>query len=58
MTKPRKMRWASHVTCIGVMRNLYEILVRKPEGNRPRGRLRHRWEDNIRTDLEKWDGKL
>jgi len=32
------------------MRNAYKILVRKPEGKRPFGRLRHRWEDNIRMD--------
>jgi hypothetical protein len=32
------------------MRNLYNILVGKPEGKRPLGRLRHRWEDNIRMD--------
>jgi hypothetical protein len=30
------------------MRNAYNILVREPEGKRPLGRPRHRWEDNIR----------
>jgi len=34
-------------------RGLYRILVRKPEGNRPLGRPR--WEDDIKTDLKKWD---
>jgi hypothetical protein len=40
------------------MRNAYEILVRKPEGNCPVGRYRHRWEDNIRMDLRevRWEG--
>jgi hypothetical protein len=33
------------------MRNAYKILVRKPEGKRPFGRPRHKWEDNIRMDL-------
>jgi len=33
------------------MRNSYKILVGKPEGKRPFGRHRHRWEDNIRTYL-------
>jgi hypothetical protein len=32
------------------MRNAYNILVGKPEGKRSLGRLRHRWEDNIRMD--------
>jgi hypothetical protein len=33
------------------MRSAYNILVGKPEGNRPRGRRMHRWEDNIRMDV-------
>jgi len=33
------------------MRNAYKILVRKPEGKRPLGRHRCKWEDNIRMDL-------
>ena len=32
-------------------RNIYGVLVGKPEGNRPLGRPRHRWEDNIKMDL-------
>jgi hypothetical protein len=38
------MKCAGHVTCMGEMRNAYEILVEKPEGKRPCGRPRHRWE--------------
>jgi hypothetical protein len=38
---------------MGEMRNVYKILVRKPEGKRPLGRLRRRWEDNIKVDLRK-----
>jgi hypothetical protein len=36
---------------MGDMRNVYKLLVRKPEGKRPLGRNRRRWEDNIRMDL-------
>jgi hypothetical protein len=31
-------------------------LVGRPEGERPLGRPRRRWEDNIKMDLNKWDG--
>jgi len=40
--KPRRMRWARHIACVGEMRNAYNILVGKPEGKRPLGRPRHR----------------
>jgi hypothetical protein len=33
---------------------MYRVLVGKPEGKSPLGRPRHRWEDNIRMDLQKW----
>jgi hypothetical protein len=33
------------------LRNTYKILVAEPEGERPFRRTRHRWEDNIKTDL-------
>jgi len=33
-------------------RGVYRVLVRKPEGNRPLGRPRRRWEDNIKMDLQ------
>jgi len=45
------MRWAGHVECMGEGRGVYRVLVGKPEGSRPLGRPRHRWEDNIRMDL-------
>jgi hypothetical protein len=35
----------------GEKRNVYRILVRKPEGKSPLGRPRYRWEDNIKMDL-------
>ena len=39
-------------------RGTYTILVGKPEGNRPLGRLRHRWENNIKMDFQEvgWRG--
>jgi hypothetical protein len=39
------------VAHMGEFRNIYKILVGKPEGKRPRGRPRHRWEDNIIMDF-------
>ena len=47
-----RMRWAGNVALMGEKRGVYRILVRKPEENRPLGRLRHRWEDNINIDLQ------
>jgi len=42
--KSGRMRWAGHVALMREMRNAYTILVRKPEGKRPLGRRRRRWE--------------
>jgi hypothetical protein len=39
MMKSRRMRWAGHVTQMGAKRNVYRMLVGKPEGKRPLGRL-------------------
>ena len=50
--KSRKMRWAGHVASMGERRDLYRILVGKPEGKRSLGRHRRRWEDNIMMDLQ------
>ena len=50
--KSRKMRWAGHVARMGEGREVYRVLVGKPEGKRPLGRPRRRWEDNIRMDLQ------
>jgi hypothetical protein len=58
MIKSGRMRWAGHVARMGVSRNAYRILVGKPEGKRPLGRLRRRRVDNIKIDLREigWDG--
>jgi hypothetical protein len=45
------MRWAENVERMGEKRNAYRISVGKPEGKRPLGRPRRRWEDNIKMDL-------
>jgi hypothetical protein len=49
--KSRKLRWAGHVARMGEERGVCGILVGKPEGKRPLGRCRRRWEDNMRMDL-------
>jgi hypothetical protein len=48
--KSRRMRWARHVSRMGEERNVYRVLMGKPEGKRPL-RPRHTWEDGIRMDL-------
>ena len=50
--KSRGMRWAGHVARKGGRRGVYRVLVGKPEGKRPLGRPSHRWEDNIKMDLQ------
>jgi hypothetical protein len=49
--KSRVMRWTGHVARMGVKRNVYRLLVGKPEGKRPLGRPRRRWIYNIKMDL-------
>jgi hypothetical protein len=49
--KSRRMRWAGHVAPMGEGRGSYRVLVGRPEGKRPLGRPRRRWEDNIKMDL-------
>jgi hypothetical protein len=49
--KSRRMRWAGHVARMGQERKVYKVLVGKPEGKRPLGRPRRRWEDGIRMGL-------
>jgi hypothetical protein len=48
--KSRRMRWAGHVARMGETRSAYRILVGKPQGKRPLGRPRRRWEDNIKME--------
>jgi hypothetical protein len=47
----RRVRWVGHVARFRCVKNVYEILVGKPEDMSPLGRHRRKWEDNIRMDL-------
>ena len=51
VVKSRRMRWAGHVARMGERRVVHRVLIGKPEGKRPLGRPRRRWEDNIKMDL-------
>jgi len=50
--KSRRMKWAGHVARVGERRGAYTVFVENPEGKRPFGRHRCRWEDNIKMDLQ------
>jgi hypothetical protein len=53
--KSRRMRWEGHVASMVEKRKPYRILMGKPEGNRSLGRLRFRWESNVKMNLrETW----
>jgi len=56
VVKSRRMRWAGHVARMGKDRGVQRVLVGKPEGKRPLGRPRRRWEDNIKIDLQEVGG--
>ena len=61
--KSRRMRWVGHVARMGERRGAFRVLVGKPEGKRPLGRPRRRWEDNIRMDPQEvgwgiWNGLI
>ncbi|KAJ4441925.1 hypothetical protein ANN_11787 [Periplaneta americana] len=48
--KSRRLRWTGYVARMGESRNAYRVLVGRPEGKRPLGRPRRKWEDNIKMD--------
>jgi hypothetical protein len=52
MIKSRRMRLAVYVACMGERRDVYRVLVGTTDGKRPLGRPRHRWEDNIKMDVQ------
>ena len=52
VVKSRRIRRAGHVAGMGEGRGVHRALVGKPEGKRPMGRPRRRWEDNIKMDLQ------
>ena len=56
VVKSRRVTWAGHVACVGEGRGVYRVLIGKPEGKRPLGRPKLRWEDNIKMDLQEAGG--
>jgi len=56
VVKSRRMRLTGHVARMGEGRDVHRVLVGKPEGKRPLGRPRRRWEDNIKMDLREAGG--
>jgi len=56
VVKSRRMRRVGRVAFMGEGRWVYRVLVGKPEGKRPMGRPRRRWEDNIKKDLQEVGG--
>ena len=50
--KLRRMRWEVQVARLGKTREAYRIFLFRPEGKRPLGRPRYRWEDDIKVDLQ------
>jgi hypothetical protein len=56
VVKLRRMRWTGHVACMGEDRGVHRVLVGKPEGKRPLGRSRCRWEDNIKIYVQEVGG--
>jgi hypothetical protein len=52
MIKSRRMGLAGHVAWIREERVVYRVLVGKPEGKRPLGRPRHRWEDISKMNFQ------
>ncbi|KAJ4427408.1 hypothetical protein ANN_25030 [Periplaneta americana] len=57
--KSRRLNWAGHIARMGESRNAYRVLIGRPEGKRPLGRPRRRWEDNIKMYLREvgYDGR-
>jgi hypothetical protein len=49
----RRIKWAGHVARMRDRRGEYRVLVEKPEGKKPFGRPRRKWEDNIKMDHQK-----
>jgi hypothetical protein len=54
--KSRRMSEEGHVACMVKRKSAYRVSVGKPEGKRPLGRPRCRWEDNIKLQAVGWGG--
>ena len=55
--KSRRKRWAGTVARMGERRGVYKVLVWKPDGKRPLGGPRRRWENNIKMEVG-WGHRL
>jgi hypothetical protein len=57
-SKSRRTRWVEYVTRMGNRRGAYRVLVGRPQGKRTFGRLRRRWENSIKVELQEvgWGG--
>jgi hypothetical protein len=53
-----RIRWVGHMECRGYRKYVYRDLVGRPDGTRPLGRPRHRWNYNIKMNLHEvgWGG--
>ena len=56
VVKSRRKIWVGHVARMWKGRGVHRVLVGKPDGKRPLGRPRRRWEDNIKMDLQEVGG--
>ena len=56
VVKSSRLRCAGHVVRMGEGRGVHRVLVGKPEGKKPLGRPRHRWEENFKMDLQEVGG--
>jgi hypothetical protein len=56
VTKSRRIRWVWYVARTRDGRSVHRVLVVKPEGKRPLGKPRCRWEDNINIDIQEVGG--
>ena len=50
--KSRRLRWAGPIACMGESRDTYRVSVWKPDRRRSLVRPRHRWQDDIKMDLQ------
>ena len=54
VVKSRRMRQQGHVTNMGQRKGVYRVLMAEPEGKRPFGKLRCRWDDNIKIQCQEF----
>jgi hypothetical protein len=52
VTKSRRIRCVGYVACLWERTGVHRVLVGKSEGNKPLGRPRHMWEDNIKMYIQ------